>query len=140
VDVSHILLSVPNNASQADTLALYNDALAIADSARAGVNFEELAMRHSTDPSATDQRQGPGYAGRLGFITGGTTVRPFENAVWATPVGTISNPVRTNYGYHIVMVHARQPTPANIRIAHIMITPQGTSPADSAAALARVDS
>jgi peptidyl-prolyl cis-trans isomerase SurA len=140
IDVSHILLTVQNGASPADTLALYTQAAAIADSARAGADFGDLARRHSTDPSANDERRGPGFEGRLGYITGGTTVRPFEDAAWVTPVGAISDPVRTNYGYHVVMVHARRPTPADIRIAHIMVTPRGATQADTAAALARVDS
>lgn len=139
IDVSHILLDVPNDASTADTFAVYTKAASIADSARAGADFGELARRHSSDPSANDERRGPGFEGRLGFITGGTTVRPFEDAAWTTPVGAISDPVRTRYGYHIVQVHERRATPGDIRISHIMVTPRGTAASDTTAALARVD-
>ena len=139
VDVSHILIQVPNNASPADTLAAYEKLSAIADSIRGGADFGELAARHSEDPSASGVVNTPGYHGRLGYIIGGSTVKPFEDAAYDTKTGELSDIVRTRFGYHLVKVHGRRDTPGDVRISHIMITPQGQSPADSAAAVARLD-
>jgi peptidyl-prolyl cis-trans isomerase SurA len=140
VDVSHILLQVPPDAAPEDTLASFEKLLAIADSIRSGSDFGEMAARHSQDPSASAPRPGPGYRGRLGFISGGVTVRPFEDAAYATGVGELSPIVRTRFGYHLLKVHDRRMTPADIRISHIMITPQGPTAEDSLVAHARVDS
>lgn len=140
VDISHILLSIPGNASPADTLALYERIAAIRDSARTGADFGELARRHSTDPSANADPSGVGYAGHLGYISGGVTVRPFEDAAYSTSVGGISDIVRTRFGYHIVKVHDRRTTPGDLRLSHIMITPAARSAADTADAMARLDS
>jgi peptidyl-prolyl cis-trans isomerase C len=60
-----------------------------------GVSFEELAARHSKCPSG---RQG----GNLGLFGAGQMVKPFEDAAVATPVGKISDPVQTQFGYHLI--------------------------------------
>ncbi len=139
VDVSHILIQIEGR-SPADTLAAYQKLAAIADSISAGASFADMAARHSSDPSAGDSERGPGNRGRLGYITGGVTVKPFEDAAYETPVGSISKIVRTRFGYHLIMAHNARETPGDVRIAHIMISPRGQTSADSAAALARLDS
>ena len=138
VAVSHILIRADANATPEDTLAAYQKAVAIRDSVIAGqVDFATAALRNSEDPSATRVGQ-PGYQGALGFVTGGQTVLPFEDAAYSTPVGEIGGPVRTMFGYHVVQVTDRQPAEADIEAAHILIRPEGGTPADSAAALATI--
>jgi len=34
-------------------------------------------------------------------------VKAFEDAVWDTPVATVSSPVKTQFGYHLIWVHER---------------------------------
>ncbi|MFQ5569028.1 MAG: peptidylprolyl isomerase [Rhodothermales bacterium] len=138
VEVSHILLRVPEEASPSDTLAIFNQMTAIRDSALQGIDFGDLAMRHSHDPSAQRNVGKLGYRGWLGYTMAGRMVKPFEDWVYWTPIGKISPVVRTQYGYHIIYVHDRKEAVSDVRVWHIMVTPDGSTPADSSAALDRI--
>ncbi|HON17689.1 MAG TPA: peptidylprolyl isomerase, partial [Salinivirgaceae bacterium] len=63
-----------------------------------GMPFEQLALVYSQDPSAKRN------LGELGYFSAMRMVYPFENAAFQTPVGGISGPVRTQFGYHLVKV------------------------------------
>lgn len=140
IDASHILLRLAPDAPPADTLAAWNRIKAIRDSLAQGVSFGDLALRNSEDPSAKDPRQGIGYRGRLGYFTGGRMVKSFEDMAYNTPVGQVSPIFRTQFGYHLLQVHERRPMVPDIKISHLMVTPRGTTPEDTAAALVRLDS
>jgi peptidyl-prolyl cis-trans isomerase C len=58
-------------------------------------NFGHLAMQHSSCPSKMS-------GGSLGEFGPGQMVKPFEDATIATPVGSISQPVQTQFGYHLI--------------------------------------
>ncbi|MFN3596766.1 MAG: peptidylprolyl isomerase [Rubricoccaceae bacterium] len=119
IEVSHLLLALPPDAPPADTLAALARANEIREAILAGTyTFEEAARRYSQDPSAASN------GGALGYITGGRTVLAFENAAYGTPVGQISAPARSQYGYHLVYVTDRRPAQGEIRAAHILIRPQ----------------
>ena len=136
VNVSHILIRVAPEAPPADTLQAYQKLASIVDSLNRGADFGMLAARHSEDPSA--QRQGaPGYRGQLGFLTAGRTVKAFEDRMYSTPEGAMSDIFRTRFGYHVLKVHERRPARPNIDIAHIMIRPEGGTPSDTADARQR---
>lgn len=62
-----------------------------------GKNFEELAKEKSTGPS------GP-KGGSLGTFGRGRMVGPFEEAAFALKAGEISDPVKTQFGWHIIKV------------------------------------
>ncbi len=62
---------------------------------RGGESFESLARQYSTCPSKSK-------GGDLGWFKEGQMVPPFENAVRRMGMGTISKPVRTQFGYHII--------------------------------------
>ncbi|MBT8401619.1 MAG: peptidylprolyl isomerase, partial [Rhodothermia bacterium] len=132
VDASHILLRVDQGALASDTARIHAELSAIRDSILAGSDFGDMAFRHSEDPSASSNSQGPGYRGRLGFVRGGRLVPEFEEVAFSIPLGEISHVFRTQFGYHILQVHDRKPAVPDVRISHIMVTPQ--SPDDSAAA------
>lgn len=68
----------------------------------AGADFAELARERSTDPAA--QR-----GGELGTFRRGSMVPPFETAAFALEPGSYSSePVRTQFGYHVILVEAKE--------------------------------
>ncbi|WP_066569723.1 peptidylprolyl isomerase [Snodgrassella sp. CFCC 13594] len=71
----------------------------IAEQARAGANFEQLARQYSQDGSAAN-------GGDLGWIAEGQTVAPFEAAVKALKPGQVSQPIRSQFGWHVVRLVA----------------------------------
>lgn len=115
VNASHILLSVAEDALPADTLAAYQTALAIRQRAVAGGDFATLARERSQD--ATTAVNG----GALGYLSAFSLVYPLETAAYTTPIGSISQPIRTRFGYHLVNVNARRPSRGRVRVAHILV-------------------
>ncbi|MFD1913574.1 peptidylprolyl isomerase [Halodurantibacterium flavum] len=63
-----------------------------------GADFAELARTHSQDGAA----QG---GGALGWFGPGMMVQPFEDAVTALEVGEISDPIETQFGWHLVLLN-----------------------------------
>ena len=63
--------------------------------AKRGESFESLARQYSTCPSKSK-------GGDLGWFGEGKMVAPFESAVRRMARGSISRPVRTQFGYHII--------------------------------------
>lgn len=112
---SHILLQFPPNASVDDSIAVYNMAIKIKEEAENGVNFNDLAFEHSDDPSAKQNR------GDLGYFSALQMVHPFEDAAYALNVGSISDPVLTSFGYHIIKLEDRKPNRGEIRVSHILV-------------------
>ena len=62
-----------------------------------GGNFEYYARVYSLCPSGRNN-------GDLGYFGKGQMVREFEKAAFATPVGEVSNPVYTQFGWHVLKV------------------------------------
>ena len=131
---SHILIRVPANATPKDTLEAYNKALMIRNRALKGEDFNALAEEYSDDPSAKDkpateeQPAIPGNRGDLGYFTSMTMVYPFESACYALQKGEISQPVKTNFGYHIIKLTDRIPAPFfTCNIKHVWINAQNHS-------------
>lgn len=134
IRASHILITVEQNALPADTMEAYRKITSIRERAMAGESFAELAKEYSDDPSAKDtpaSENSPfrhGNAGDLNYFTAFSMVYQFETAAYNTPVGQISKPIRTSYGYHIVQVNDRLPAMGTARVAHIMVmTPPDSS-------------
>ena len=132
VDASHILVTVAENASPADTLAAYSQISSLRDSVLAGVDFSSLAARYSMDPSAKGAPGSPGAGGNLGYFGGGRMVDSFENQAFVTPIGGVSEIFRSQFGYHILKVNDRMAMPDDRILAHIMIRPRGQTAADVA--------
>ncbi|MFB6259088.1 MAG: peptidylprolyl isomerase [Flavobacteriales bacterium] len=59
-------------------------------------------------------------ASDLGYFDAFRMVYPFEEAAYNTEVGSISDPVRTQYGYHLIKVHDKRASQGRLRVAHIM--------------------
>jgi len=134
-EASHILIRLGASANPSDTLAAYERLLAIRDSVTLGVDFGELAFRHSDDPSASGKQGASGYQGYLGKFGGGRMVDEFEDMAFTTAIDSVSSLFRTQFGYHILKVHSRAPLPGDIHLAHIMVQASAGTAADSAAAL-----
>lgn len=115
VHASHILVNVKPDASPADTLKAFEKIMGIRNKIVAGEDFEKAAIEHSEDPTARLNK------GSLGWFTALQMVFPFEQAAFTTPVGNISQPIRTQFGYHLVKVHNRRPAKGEIEVSHIML-------------------
>jgi peptidyl-prolyl cis-trans isomerase C len=66
-----------------------------------GANFESLAREYSTCPSKSS-------GGDLGWFGPGKMVAPFESACKGLGVGSISDVVQTQFGYHIIKLTGRR--------------------------------
>lgn len=97
-EVSHILLSVPTNASPAQQKEALAKADAIEKKLNNGADFATLAKSDSDDLGS--KRQG----GDLGWIEPGMTDKAFDEAAFKLPEGKISKPVLSPEGYHIIEV------------------------------------
>jgi peptidyl-prolyl cis-trans isomerase SurA len=121
VDVSHILIRIQPNATPADTLKAWNEINEVAKRLKKE-DFAKVAKEVSQDQSAEQN------AGHIGWISAFRTVYPFETMAYNTPVGTISKPIRTAFGYHILKVHERRNSLGEILVSHIMkFSSQGDS-------------
>lgn len=115
VKASHILLSIEENASEAEVKKIYNKAIEIRNKALKGEDFGKLAQEFSSDPSAKQNQ------GDLGYFTVFKMVYPFETAAFETAVGAISMPVRTQFGYHIIKTFDKRLNRGEVTVKHIMI-------------------
>jgi len=94
--VSHILLSVSPDAVDTQIDQVRRSASEIVARARGGESFASLAEVNSDDKGSAKR------GGELGVIRPGTMVKPFEDAVFEMVEGEISEPVRTQYGFHVI--------------------------------------
>ena len=95
---SHILINVTADAEEAEVAKALEKAQGLANQGRDGGDFASLAREYSDDPGSA------GRGGDLGIIRPGTMAPEFEAAVFELNPGEISNPVRTDYGWHVIML------------------------------------
>ena len=129
VRASHILVSVDDNATPADTLAAWNRIQGIRARVTSGEDFEAVARSKngSDDPSAASN------GGDLGWFTAFQMVYPFECAAFNTPEGEVSTVVRTRFGYHILNVVGKRKARGEVQVAHIMVRMPSDAPQDQVA-------
>jgi len=102
VKASHILINSAENDPQEKKDEALKRAQEIAAKAKAdGADFAELARTNSEGPSAPS-------GGDLGFFTRGRMVKPFEEVAFSMKVNEVSDPVLTQFGYHIIKVTDRK--------------------------------
>jgi peptidyl-prolyl cis-trans isomerase SurA len=114
VKASHILISLVENPTPEDTLKVYKKIMDIRDKILNGLNFNEAAAEYSEDPGAKNSH------GDLGYFSAFQMIFPFEDVAFNTPIGGLSMPVRTQFGYHLIKVWDKRPARGEIKVAHIM--------------------
>jgi len=85
VKASHILVKTKEEAQELKTRI------------EKGEKFEDLAAKYSECPSGAQ-------GGDLGYFGKGQMVAPFEKAAFEAPVGTVTDPVQTQFGWHLIKV------------------------------------
>ena len=98
-----------------------------------GADFAAVARRESTDQASAQQ------GGDLGWMRKGQTVPAFDSVAFALPVGELSQPVRTEYGWHLVQVQERAEGADSAKVRHILV-PIAKSEAELEQLDARADS
>lgn len=93
---SHILLSLDADADAASVEAAQAKATDLLKRIRGGESFEDVARENSEDPGSAEK------GGDLGFFARGAMVPEFEEKVFTMQPGEISEPVRSQFGFHII--------------------------------------
>jgi peptidyl-prolyl cis-trans isomerase D len=101
---SHILVTLKSGAGEEEKRKARERAQGLVEKLRAAPGtFEEVAKKESGDPGSASK------GGDLGFFSRGMMVRPFEEAAFRLKPGQISDPVESDFGYHIIKVTAIKP-------------------------------
>ena len=116
LEASHILLQWPKDATAKDSLEVFHRVTAIKKEIDEGLSFQAAALKYSDDPSVSENQ------GQLGWFGPFKMIYPFETAAYATPVGEVSEPVKTRFGYHLIHVTGKREAGGRVKVAHIMLT------------------
>lgn len=131
IKARHLLVSI--TPEQPTTEQAEADALARIQGVQArlaaGEDFAALAEELSEDPGSAAQ------GGDLGFFGEGMMVPEFEEAAFALEIGQVSEPVRTQFGYHLLKLEERNAETEEVRARHILIR-SNTDPSPAAIAVA----
>jgi peptidyl-prolyl cis-trans isomerase C len=102
VHASHILIGLPPNATPAQKAEAKTKAQAALKQVRGGADFATVARTQSQDQGSAPN------GGDLGFFPKGQMTPPFEEAAFKLKAGAVSPVVETQFGFHIIKVHARR--------------------------------
>lgn len=98
VKARHILVKVAAGADDAAWKAALKKINDVKKKLKKGEDFAKLAKEYSDDPGSKQK------GGDLGYFTKGRMVPEFEKAAFSMKKGEISDPVKTNFGYHLIEV------------------------------------
>jgi peptidyl-prolyl cis-trans isomerase D len=107
------VVSIPKAITAADTAAARARALALREEIVKGAKFEDVAKRESADTLSGQA------GGDLGKGVKGRFVSEFEKAAYALPVGEVSQPVETPFGFHLIRVDSKKGDTLGVR--HILV-------------------
>lgn len=113
VNASHIFIPLSPYASSADSLKLYRELINIRNLAVRNNDFETQAKRWSKDPKTALN------GGSLGWFSAFYLVYPLETAVYSIPKDSVSLPIRTSAGYHIIKVNDVRKNSGTVQVQHI---------------------
>jgi peptidyl-prolyl cis-trans isomerase C len=102
VRARHILIKTNDDSSEDDLAKAKKRAQEIANEAKSGADFAELAREHSEGPTST-------RGGDLGFFPRKRMVPEFDKAAFSMKKGEVSDPVKTQFGYHVIKLVDRKP-------------------------------
>ena len=116
VKIRHLLIKpTPNMASKEKA---YNMLDSLRSLVLAGESFEGLAKQYSMDPGSKIK------GGHLGFVNRGSFVKPFEEVAFSQNIDSLSFPVETEFGYHLIETLEKRGDKINVK--HILIQPKLT--------------
>lgn len=103
VSPSYAVTSCFTKSIKASHILVYSKAEADAIKAKIdkGASFEEMAKQYSKCPSG-------GNGGDLGYFGRGQMIKEFEFAAFDLPIGQVSDPVRTEFGWHLIKVYDKK--------------------------------
>ncbi len=100
--VRHILFGTKDK-PEAENAKMRTLAESVYKQLKAGAKFDEIAAKYSDDPGSKAN------GGSVGFITRGQTVKNFDEYAFTAPLNTLSSPIKTEFGYHLIEVQEKQP-------------------------------
>lgn len=115
IRTAHIYISFTNKEGRLDTAAAAQRKNELLARLKKGEDFKQLALAFSDDPGVKAN------GGEAGFITAFTLPYEFENAIYATPVGKVSQVVRSRSGYHIFKNLEERKSPGKIKAQQILL-------------------
>ena len=114
--ISHLLVRIkPSEKNRLDAEKKIN---AIRDRILAGESFSNLAEIYSADPGSKNN------GGSLGYIRRNQMVKDFETVAFTQEINTLSKPVETPFGFHIL--ETTEKSGEKIKVRHILISPEIT--------------
>ena len=115
VSISHIFIQVPNSSDGKKELARIENVQRQIKTGK--LTFEAAAEEFSEDPSTASE------GGYFKYITAFSLKKLYEieSAAYNTNPGQVSDPVRSQFGYHLVKVNAKRPARGEMEIAHILV-------------------
>ena len=117
VKIRHLLITPEaSDSAKKETIFLLKT---IKDKIKKGEAFEKMASSFSMDPGSKKK------GGDLGWVKRGSLLKNFEETAFTIKTNTISEPIETEVGYHILEVFERKGDRARVR--HILIAPQITT-------------
>ena len=112
--IRHLLIKpTPSDSVKKETVFILNN---IKDKINSGEDFSFFAEKYSMDPGSKNN------GGNLGWVKRGSLLKEFEEVTFTIKEKTISNPIETDVGFHILEVFERIGDRARVR--HILISPQ----------------
>lgn len=112
IKATHILVKFSNSANPNDTLVAHQEI----------VKLRARALNEGFEKVRKEVHNGQTIFGEdLGYFSGFRMVYAFENAAFNTEIGSVSQPFRTQFGYHIVNVLDKRPSRGERTVAHIMV-------------------
>ena len=113
VNAGHVLIRLPEDAPAQDTLIAYNEI----------IKLRERVLNEGFENVKKEVHNGQTiFAEDLGWFGGFRMVYTFESAAFNTPVGELSQPFRTRFGYHVVKIFDKRKSRGEVEVAHILVS------------------